>query len=227
MSTCKTLAIVGTLAALVGHQGDVVPQQQAPVSLFLSAKSADPLTFAGLAISNGIPTGFVGPALARRLPARAGVQGADPRDRNIPAVVAEFNSAHRDYRASTSSGVLIIENVRPPAQVDEAISRITPSFQVDRLPAFAALMRVGELLALTPDTGGGIAGNAQPGACPTHVPVTIHLTRPTVRDVLNTIAGQTTSGWALLYDVDAPSEKLKLGMLCRDGASIFFTVRGW
>jgi hypothetical protein len=226
MGACKTLGIVGTLAAFVGS-GGVAPQQQAPMSPFLSAKSADPLTFASVAVSNGIPTGFAGPALIRRLPARAGVRGTDSRDRNIPAIVSEFNSAHRDYRASLSSGGLMIENVRPPAQVEEAISRMTPSFQVDHMPAFAALIRVGELLAVTPDTGGGVAGNAQPGECPTHVPVSIHLTRPRVRDVLDTIAGQTTSGWALIYDLDAPTEKLKLGMLCRDGASIFFTVRGW
>jgi hypothetical protein len=228
MAMRKAVAIGSAAAILSAHVIGMGGRHEPATSLFLSAQASDVLTFAGLAVSKGIPTAFVGPAGARSLPARAAVQAIDPRDGDIAAVASAFNIAHRDYHASLSAtGVLNIEEAKPPAQVEALLSKTSTAFQVDRLPAFAAIWKVGDLLARAPDTGGGVAGNGPPD-CPDRIPVSIRLTRPTPRDILNEIASQTQTGWMLLYDLDAPSDKLQLGMLCRHaGESMMFTVRGW
>jgi hypothetical protein len=223
----KAFAIVATAAVVSTHAVDRGLQEPS-TSLFLSAQASDVLTFVGLAVSKGVPTGFVGSAGARRLPVKAAVQAIDPRDGDIAAVASAFNIAHRDYHASVSAlGILNIEAAQPPAQVEALLSKAGAAFQVDRTPAFAAIWKVGDLLARVPATGGGVAGNGPPD-CPDRIPVSIRLAQPSPRDVLNEIARQTQTGWLLLYDLDAPSDKLQLGMLCRHaGESMMFTVRGW
>lgn len=221
MGISKPSGIVVAMASFwIGVQG---PPAR---SLFLSAKSADALTFASLAVAKHIPTGFVGPATARDSRGRPAAEGTDSRDSDINAVTSAFNQAHAEYRAAVSaSGILTIEDVRQPAIVDHLLSKAYPAFQVEGMQAFGAVVSAGNLIAKTP--GNGIAGSIS-GTCTGLLePVTIRLDHPTLRDVLNAIATQSLTGWLVFYDLDSPSDKLRIGMFCQSGEYVSFTVPGW
>lgn len=220
-------AIVASITMFSSNRTIRALQWQPSASMFLSASAAGALTFAKVAVSNRIPTGIVASATAMHGARRAAAVGTDPRDHDLPSVISAFNAAHSGYQATLITGnVLMIDDVHEPELIKGLLSGTYKAFQVDRTQAFAAILRVGDLLARTPDVGGGIAGDASP-ACPVDTSVTIRLDHPTALDVLNEIARQTLTGWILMYDLDARSDTLQLGMLCPNGGSEYFTVRGW
>ncbi|HEX5473830.1 MAG TPA: hypothetical protein VFX12_04125 [Vicinamibacterales bacterium] len=223
---CAALSVSAFTIALGPVQRPSAAVQEVPPSLFLTATSSDVLTFAKAAVAHRIPVGAVISEHVRRARGRPAIRLADPRDADLDRVIERFDTAHQGYNAAFAGGELLIQDETVPFEITQLLAKHHAGVTFESTPSYAALLRVGDLLALRAD-GGGYIGSAPPDDCPTRVPITLHRPEPSTRELLDAIAQQARTGWLLFFDLSAPKDSLQLGYLCPDGSYTYFTVRGW